>query len=163
MPEEGYKDDRTGEVSDLELTKIRVEYWTKRLDQTLSHLQTASKLIYLVDGAVLAFAYFIVNIFGLTRSVAGFLSTVAFVLSCINFLHSRFILNQAHWYRMNDKHIRNLLDQKEIVSRRDGCFNSSNDVLKLIHIVISVWSLLITAILLGYACEFDRGLQYMFK
>ncbi len=50
-----------------ELLKHRLEYWHKRLDQTLQHTQTATKLIYMADGAVLAFGYFWLKALCMTR------------------------------------------------------------------------------------------------
>ena len=34
--------------------ELRTSYWLKRLDHTLTHTQTSSRLMYIVDGAVLA-------------------------------------------------------------------------------------------------------------
>ncbi|WP_020586484.1 hypothetical protein [Desulfobacter curvatus] len=59
-----------------EILKLKVEYLQKRLEQTLQHSQAATKLIYLVDGAVLGFCYFIIKEFDknpISLSLAAFL------------------------------------------------------------------------------------------
>ncbi len=38
--------------------ELSTHYWLKRLEHTLTHTQTSSRLIYIVDGAALALIYF---------------------------------------------------------------------------------------------------------
>jgi hypothetical protein len=142
--------------------ETRIGYLKMRLDHTLTHLQTASKMIYLIDGAVLAFAYFLVNACGLSRGIAVFLAVVSFILAGINFLHSRFILTQQHWYRQIDIRIRELLDERNIPpvpkdKFTKELFTSSHRNLKYIHLWIAFWLIVITAFLflygLGVFCE----------
>jgi hypothetical protein len=148
--------------SNKENLETRIDYLKMRLDHTLTHLQAASKMIYLIDGAVLAFAYFLVNAFGLSRGIALFLAAVSFILSGINFLHSRFILTQQHWYRQIDIRMRELLDERDIppVPQKrftKELFTSSHRTLKNIHLWITIWLILIAAFLflvwLGVFCE----------
>lgn len=145
------------QTSDEQLLDKRVDYLKMRLDHTLTHLQTASKLIYIVDGAVLAFAYFVINAFGLTKPISIFLGTLAIVLAGLNFLHSRFILTQSHWYRENDKRIRKLLKEPDVGRLPDrkytkDLFTSSHGNLKHIHVWITIWLVIMSVILILYAC-----------
>ena len=50
--------------SSSEEKKLQVDYWMKRLDHTLQHTQASTRQIYLVDGAVIAFIYFMIQSFG---------------------------------------------------------------------------------------------------
>lgn len=140
----------------------RIDYLKMRLDHTLTHLQAASKMIYLIDGAVLAFAYFLVNAFGLSRGIAVFLAAVSFILAGINFLHSRFILTQQHWYRQIDIRMKELLEERDLPPVPKNrftkeWFTSSHRNLKHIHLWIGFWLIITTAILflygLGVFCE----------
>lgn len=144
------------EASDEIYLGKRVDYLKMRLDHTLTHLQTASKLIYIVDGAVLAFAYFVINAFGLTKPISFFLGFFGIVLAGLNFLHSRFILTQSHWYRENDKRIRALLNEPDVGRLPAGkytrtLFTSSHGNLKHIHVWITFWLVVMSVILFLYA------------
>jgi len=144
-------------ASEKEDIAIKVDYLKMRMDHTLTHLQAASKLIYLVDGAVLAFLYFLVNAFGLTRGIAFFLAAVTFILAGLNFLHSRFILTQQHWYRELDLRLRKLLKEDDLEPVPNGkftkgLFTSSHRNLKHVHIWIFLWLIIATVFLLLYAC-----------
>lgn len=147
-----------------EALKIKIDYLKSRLDHTLTHLQTASKMIYLIDGGVLAFAYFLVNRFGLSRGIAIILAAVSVILAGVNFLHSRFILTQQHWYRELDIQMRNLLNVEDLTQYEQSkfkidwfakkfnreWFTSSHRNLKYIHIWIAIWLILTTLILSLY-------------
>jgi len=157
-----------GSASAKEALTNRIDYLKMRLDHTLTHLQAASKLIYLVDGAVLAFLYFLVNAFGLTRSIAFFLAAVIFVLAGLNFLHSRFILTQQHWYRQLDLRMRKLLDEDDLEPIPDGkftkgIFTSSHRNLKHVHTWIFLWLIIATVFLLLYACGLFDEVQMITK
>jgi hypothetical protein len=78
-------------AEDKELRKLRAMYWSKRLDHTLTHTQTSSRLIYLIDGAVLALMYFSIRTLGATRPVILLASLPAFLLVALNGLHARLI------------------------------------------------------------------------
>jgi hypothetical protein len=159
-------DKRTSSTEDTskdEHLDKRVEYLTKRLDHTINHLQTASKLIYIVDGAVLAFAYFMLNTFGFTKRIGFFLGVLSIILAGLNFLHSRFILTQSHWYRENDKRIRSLLkepdvDRLPVRKFTKSLFTSSHGNLKHIHVWITCWLVVLSVILFLYASGFLGGL-----
>lgn len=76
---------------DLELLMLRVDFWTKRLDHTLSHTENSSRLIYLVDGAVLALLAVLVDSLGASRQVIFIMSFPMFILSILNFLHAELV------------------------------------------------------------------------
>jgi hypothetical protein len=83
-----------------------IDYFIKRLEHTIAHTQTATKLIYLVNGAILAAVYFE---FGKVRpmSAAFLVGGVLTLLLCIvNFLHANFMAIQNAWYRTIDQEIR---------------------------------------------------------
>ena len=85
-----------------------IEYFIKRLEHTISHTQTATKLIYLVNGAILAAVYFE---FGKVKPLsAAFLvgGILTLLLSIINFLHANFMAVQNAWYSTIDREIRNV-------------------------------------------------------
>jgi hypothetical protein len=139
----------------MENLETRISYLKMRLDHTLTHLQTASKMIYLIDGAVLAFAYFLVNTFGLSTGLAFFLAALSLILAGINFLHSRFILTQQHWYREIDIRMRELLHERDIPPVPKDIFGkewftSSHRNLKHIHLWITFWLIVATVILFLY-------------
>lgn len=96
------------------LTQLRVEYWSKRLDHTLMHTQSASRLIYLIDGAVLALVYFFIQTLGASRQVFVLASLPMFLLVILNSLHARFIRTQHSWYRGIDEKLRDLLGVNEV-------------------------------------------------
>ena len=48
--------------------ELKVVYWKKRLEHTLQHTQTSTKLIYLIDGAVIGFCYFLVKSLAFSRT-----------------------------------------------------------------------------------------------
>lgn len=85
-----------------------IEYFIKRLEHTISHTQTATKLIYLVNGAILAAVYFE---FGKVKPLsAAFLvgGILILLLSIINFFHANFRAVQNAWYSTIDREIRNV-------------------------------------------------------
>jgi len=140
----------------------RIDYLKMRLEQTLTHLQIASKQIYLIDGAVLAFGYFVVNAFGFTKPIAFFLGTLSLLLAILNYIHAQFISTQSHWYRQNDKRIRELLKEPDAPrpppARIIGnLFTSSHGNIKKIHLCITLWLVILSVILIAYAsCNIER-------
>lgn len=85
-----------------------IEFFIKRLEHTIRHTQTATKLIYLVNGAILAAIYFgfgKVKPISVSFLVAG---ALLFLLSIVNFLHANLLAVQNAWYRAIDEEIRNV-------------------------------------------------------
>ncbi len=99
---------------DPENLELRLEYWHKRLDHTLQHTQSATKHIYLADGAVLGFCYFWIKALGVSRVAIGTASVPVLLLAVMNYLHAGLIGNQQSWYNGIDKHIRRLLHEPEV-------------------------------------------------
>ncbi len=145
VPEQAQPDKNT----ELELTKLRAEYWTKRLEHTLTHTQTSSRLIYFVDGAVLALLAFILDNLGADRPVVLVMAFPMLILAILNFLHSELIRSQHKWYKYIDKKLLDLLDQAEIkFPVKKGLQPlGTHAIYRTIHIVITI-SLLIAAILM---------------
>lgn len=94
--------------------ELQVAYWTKRLEQTLQHTQTSTRQIYLVDGAVLAFLYFLVRAVGTGRGIILFAAVPVFLLAVINYLHAQLIVRQHSWYNGIDAQLRGLLSQSAV-------------------------------------------------
>lgn len=143
--------------TELELTKMRVEYWSKRLDHTLTHTQTSSQLIYLIDGAVLALLYFSIGQLDTSRTVIRLAAFPVLVLAILNGLHSELVRVQQHWYRSIDRKLRERVGETEITDlpkRRFRLLSSTHGIYRLIHIVIAV-SLVIMAVAM-----FSYGLGY---
>lgn len=118
---------------------LRLQFWLKRLDHTLTHTQTSSNLIYLVDGAVLAFVYFAIQSLGPTRSVLFLLSFPTAVLASLNLLHARLIRIQHDWYIGIEARIVNLLNE-ELINRNPKCryVASAHGVYQTIHVLIAL-------------------------
>jgi len=85
-----------------------IDYLIKRLEHTINHTQTLTKLIYFIDAAILAAVYFE---FGKIRPLSyAFLigGILTFMLCVVNILHAQFIAIQGAWYRTIDQEIRNV-------------------------------------------------------
>ncbi len=146
-----------GTEVDREQTKMRVDYWTKRLDHTLTHTQTASQLIYLIDGAVLALLYFAVGQLDISRTVILLSTFPVVVLAIINYLHSEFVRVQHHWYRNIDNKLIERLGETEIPSPPKSSFrflSSAHEIYRSIHVVIwvSLALLAVAMFLYGVGC-----------
>lgn len=97
---EHFKTDRDEQIFKL------LDFLTKRLDHTLTHTQTSTQHIYLVNGAILAAAYFAFD-----RNwplwVSFIIAAVLALLLClVNWLHANFLNVQNAWYRAIDEEIR---------------------------------------------------------
>ena len=145
---------------ELKLLSLRVEFWSKRLDHTLSHTQTATRLIYLVDGAVLALLYFLIQTLGTTRSVIFILSFPTMLLSLLNLFHSRLISLQHFWYTGIEAQLRQLLGQEQIIhSPRRRHFASTHGVYQVIHILIGMFLMAAAVVMLLYGFGYFEPLE----
>jgi hypothetical protein len=138
-------------VAENEILKLRVEYLQKRLEQTLQHSQTATKLIYLVDGAVLGFCYFFIKEFGKNPISIGIAAFSVFVLAILNYLHSGLIGNQQSWYNGIDEQIRNLLSLEKISHSTNSlplCPKSSHKIWQRIHLFLFGSLIIVTVVLI---------------
>jgi hypothetical protein len=80
------------------------EYCKIRLEHTLQFTQQATRLIYLVNGAILAMLYFVVQLqqFPPKRPAVVI---ILMILAFINFMHAGIILRQASWYFVLDQEL----------------------------------------------------------
>lgn len=139
--------------TDLEILKLRIEYWEKRLESTSTSSHSTTQLIYLVDGAVLALVYFMIEKMGATRSVIGLASFPMLVLAIINYLHSEFVRIQHHWTTNIDKRLLDLLGEK-VIQRDQKRFrlSSSHKTAQIMHLIISLALLAAGILMLLYGC-----------
>lgn len=103
-----------------EFRELQFKYWTKRLDHTLTHTQTASKLIYTIDGAILALAYFLVKEFEPSPRIIVVAATLLGLLAALNILHAWFLCVQRKWYGGIDAKLQRLVRATPVPGRRWG-------------------------------------------
>ncbi len=137
-------------VSDT-LQRQRIEYWTKRLDHTLTHTQTSSQLIYLVDGAVLALLAFVVE--KLRPPVIGiaFLTIPIFFLALLNYYHASLIKCQHAWYKAIDSRLLELLGNEERLKLEPSELGGTHEIYRRMHLVIATFLGLSAAVIACYA------------
>jgi hypothetical protein len=92
------------------IRKLRVEFWTKRLDHTLTHTESSSRLVYIVDGAVLALLAFVFDKLQPSGLEEVVLAVPIAFLALLNYYHSQIILRQREWYGAIDERIRQTLN-----------------------------------------------------
>jgi hypothetical protein len=78
------------------------DYYKTRLKHTLQHTQQSTKLIYLVNGAVLAALYFVAKMDELKGQKFHVIAFILWILAGVNFLHACLINRQGQWYRLLD-------------------------------------------------------------
>jgi hypothetical protein len=134
-----------------ESMKLRVEYWTMRHSNTAASTESSSRLMYYIDGAVLALVYFVIDKLGAGRQIILVMSFPMFVLAIINYLHSEFIFIQHNWQKNIDKRLLDILGEPEVrpSAIKGFHFSSSHGIYRAIHVVIAL-SLLISAILMVF-------------
>lgn len=140
----------TGAQSDAEsVRKLRVEFWTKRLEHTLSHTESSSRLVYLVDGATLALLAFVVEKLRPSGIEELFLAIPIAFLALLNYYHSQIILRQREWYKAIDERIRQTLnDERPINFKSEVKLGGTHHIYSRIHAAIA-WFLALAAILVG--------------
>jgi hypothetical protein len=133
-------------------TDKKITYLSKRIEITINHLQVASKQIYIIDGAILGFGYFITKNLSGNKMFYLFLFALALLLSIINFLHSRFVIIQSHWFRQNDIRIRELLEEPNATNPKPFLcikgLSSAHTVHMLIHTSVLIFSLILSVVFL---------------
>lgn len=143
----------TGQDLDTKAKRLELstKYWLKRLDHTLTHTQTASRLIYVVDGAVLALIYFVIQAFGASRQIILFMSVTAILLMVLNLLHARFVIIQREHYRAIDAKLLLLLDQQQVKYETERkTLASTHGIYCMIHIAIALFVAIAAAVMLLY-------------
>ena len=73
------------------------EYYKVRLEHTLQHTQQSTKLIYVVNGGILALVYFVVRLPSWPYQQA-MIAFVVEALAIINLIHAGLIVRQGKWY-----------------------------------------------------------------
>ncbi len=129
-----------GGQPDEKQRELAAKYWLKRLDHTLTHTQTSSRLIYLVDGAVLALIYFSVQTLGASRQVIALMVAPTVLLVVMNVLHARLVIIQREHYLGIDTRLRNLLQQPEVQWRTPRhCFASTHGLYCAMHLAVALF------------------------
>ena len=134
------------------LRKLRLDFWTKRLDHTLTHTQTSSQLIYVVDGAILALLAFVVEKLRPSRQEALFLAIPIVFLALLNYYHAEIIMRQREWYNAIDKRIREILENEpEIRFESASALGSTHHIYSRMHKAIALFLFLAALAIVGYA------------
>ncbi len=145
---------------DAKRVELSTDYWLKRLDHTLTHTQTSSRLIYIVDGAVLALIYFVVQAFGASRQIILVMSVTAILLLVLNLLHARLVIIQREHYLAIDAQLRQLLNQQQVqfptVRKR---LASTHGIYCFIHLAIGLFIAIAAAAMILYGLGYFQEIQ----
>lgn len=132
------------------LRKLRVEFWTKRLDHTLTHTQRASQLIYIIDGAVLALLAFVVEKLRPSGPEELYVAIPILVLALLSYYHAEIIMRQREWYNAIDQRIRETLDDEPMIEfKSDSVLGGTHHIYSRIHKVIA-WVLFFVALTISF-------------
>lgn len=138
--------------ADPKVLEVQASYWLKRLDHTLTHTQNASRLIYIVDGAVLALMYFAVQTFGASRQVIRLLCLPAALLMLLNLIHARLVIVQRSHYLGINARLRELLGLQEIKHETPRKYLASTHRLYCwMHVLIAVFLAAAAVLMLLYS------------
>jgi hypothetical protein len=134
-----------------QLRELQSAYLQTRLQHTLTHTQTASRLIYVVDGAILAFVYFLLkDLRTVTSEIRVIAAVFVGLLAALNGLHAWFIYRQRFWYHTIDRQAREVLGLGDpLASSRE----ERGPVLRLIfstHFTYCVMHLLVAMVLCAF-------------
>ncbi len=124
--------------------EIRAEYFKVRLEHTIKHTVEQSRLIYLINGALIALAGFIVSSAAVTQKQVP-VTLVLLLLIALNILHALFIWIQGAWYHALDEAYAQTLGIGPIRRREGPSWISSHAVYAAIH--IAVVSALVAAVI----------------
>lgn len=120
------------------------EYYKTRLEHTITYTQQATRLIYLVNGAVVAFLYFVIKDAESLPNKNSIVIFVLFLLALINGLHTLLIISQRRWYSTIDEHY--AASVRATVIMKKGRL-STHILYGLIHFVIVI-ALILAAVYL---------------
>ena len=139
-------------TNNIDLQKLKVGFWTTRLDHTLSHTVNASRLIYIVDGAVLALLAACIDSLGVTRPVVFIMSFPMFILALINLFHSEFVRLQHYWYGSIEAKIVDVLGDQPVPRppKKKVGFASGHGVFRSVHILIAIGLFIIALVMILY-------------
>jgi hypothetical protein len=140
---------------DIKLIELRSNYWLKRLDHTLTHTQSSSRLIYIIDGAVLALLYFAMQNIQPTRDIIFFAAFPTFLLAILNLLHARLITIQRSWYSGIDNKLIELLNQEPVKPQVTRHYLASTHcIYRAIHRVIAFFLIVAAILMFLYGCGY---------
>lgn len=138
-------------TEDDTLRQHRVEYWTRRLDQTVAHMQSSSHVIYVVDGVVLALVAFIVE--RLRPGVIGtmFLGVPLLFLALLNYYQSVLSEREHDWYVAIDERLREILDHEPPLNLPAPELGGAHGIYRRMHRLIALFLALSAVGMWGYA------------
>lgn len=93
---------RAQEDSSVEERMKYADFLLTRLEQIITWTQNSTKLVYLVNGAILAAIYFGI---GKVQPLAHALYAAAFLallLAVVNYLHANFLQSHYAWYKVTE-------------------------------------------------------------
>ncbi len=91
-----------------------LEFLITRLNHIISWTQNATKLIYAVNGAILASVYFGFGKIPSTYYIFLGGGVLALHLAAINYLHANFLKIHYTWYKATELEIRNLFSTMDL-------------------------------------------------
>jgi len=113
----------------------RQDYFKARLEQTLEHTRHTSKLVYLVNGATLAFFYFVAGRDFSHKGLA--LGGILVVLGFVNVIHGLIIRVQKKWFRNIDSVLQQSFDPPALIPKPEGWPKiGAYDLFTLLHLVL---------------------------
>ena len=146
-----------GKDEEQKLLALRVEFWKKRLDHTLSHTDTSNRQIYIVDGAVLALVYFAMQAFGidpkgeLSRRATGIAAAPTLLMAILNCFHVLLLRSQGTWYSEIEKKLLGLLDQQSALGIRSWYYKGTHQIYAAIHVAITGFLLFAALVMFAYS------------
>ncbi len=122
-----------------------IDFLMKRLDHNIDYTQSATRMIYLVNGAILAAAYFGFGQIQPLYNAFFAACALSLLLAAINYLHANFFQSHYAWYKVIEEDIRARLASsagaagvdseqitKDLHARHDRYFRSD----KLVHRIL---------------------------
>jgi len=146
-----------GKDKEQKLLALRVEFWSKRLDHTLTHTDASNRQIYIVDGAVLALVYFAMQAFGidpkgeLSHKVTGIAAVSTLLLAILNCFHVLLLRSQGTWYSEIEKKLLGLLDQQSAQPGKRPWYRGTHRIYAAIHVAITGFLLFASLVLAAYS------------
>lgn len=132
------------------LQKLRLEFWTKRLDHTLMHTQALSQLIYALDGALLTTLAVVIEKLRPSGWSALSLAAPVLFLALLHHYHAELIKHQGKWYGAIDERIRERLHEPKITFQ-GGPLGGTHEIHRKMHRALFGFLLIVAAALGGIA------------
>ena len=113
------------------------EYYKVRLEHTLQHTQQSTKLIYLVNGGILALLYFVARLPSWPYQQA-LMAFVVEALAIINLIHAALIVRQGKLYSTIDNAIAgSIVDKPTIIRPRGFPWMGTHTLYAVIHSLLA--------------------------